>query len=138
MRAGTRWSPANVCIAIPMSPRPPKHAGSRCVMQPSLRDIEAGLRRTTEALASTLAAGEIDGGTSHWTALDWRLAEAAAAAHGVSSLLGELHGWNRPDWQAFLLDQRAHIEARHRRIETLLECIDDSARVAGLAFIVLK
>ncbi len=107
-------------------------------MPPSLREIEGGLRRTTETLAATLTASEISGAIAQWNELDWQLAPAAAAAHGVGPLLGELQGWRNPEWREFLATQRAHVEARHHRIEALLERIDRDARASGLAFVTLK
>ncbi|MGH8211815.1 MAG: nucleotidyltransferase family protein [Rhodanobacteraceae bacterium] len=107
-------------------------------MPPSLRDIEAGLHRTTETLAAILAAGEIGSAPTQWNDLDWRFASAAAAAHGVSPLLGGLHGWTYRPWEEFLRAQRAHVEARHRRIAALLERIHVDASAAGLVFVPLK
>ncbi len=107
-------------------------------MQPSLRDIEAGLHRTTETLAAMLAAGETGGATALWDGLDWRLASAAAAAHGVSPLLYELRGWNNPAWRDFLREQRVHVESRQRRIAELLDRIDADACIAGLVLVPLK
>src|SRR5579885_2699708 len=115
-----------------MPPLPPKRLRNRCAMQPSLRDIEAGLHRTTETLAAMLAAGETGGATALWDGLDWRLASAAAAAHGVSPLLYELRGWNNPAWRDFLREQRVHVESRQRRIAELLDRIDADACIAGL------
>ena len=105
---------------------------------PSLRVIEAGLRHTTETLAVALAAGEVGGATALWNGLDWQLASAAAAAHGVSPLLSELGGWDHPVWRDFLREQRAHVESRHRRIAELLDRIDADARNAGLVIVPLK
>lgn len=107
-------------------------------MPPSLREIEAGLHRTTEALAATLAAGEPGGAIAQWNGLDWQLAPATAAAHGVSPLLSELRSWNNPAWEEFLREQSLHVESRHRRIAELLDCIDADARIAGLVLVPLK
>ncbi|HEV7777798.1 MAG TPA: nucleotidyltransferase family protein [Luteibacter sp.] len=105
-------------------------------MLPPLKTVKAGLRRTTEALAAELARpGEA---TPSWSALEWRLASAAAAAHGVAPLLAQSSAWQDPAWRAFLASQRAHVEHRHRRIAALLERIDAGARAAGVAIVPLK
>jgi hypothetical protein len=106
-------------------------------MSPSLRDIEAGLREATEALAAELASGP-GGAMPEWTDLQWRFASAAAAAHGVSSLLCGRAGWSHPGWRDFVAAQRSHVEQRHRRIASLLQHIDANARAAGLALVALK
>ena len=105
---------------------------------PPLREIEAGLRRTTEALARALASGgSIE--VPRWTELEWRLAEAAATMQGVAPLLCESTSqWNHPAWRGFLATQREHVEQRHRRIDELLRRIDGRARAADLAMIALK
>ncbi|MGS0998052.1 nucleotidyltransferase family protein [Rhodanobacter sp. UC4451_H18] len=105
-------------------------------MLPPLKVVRAGLRRTTEALAAELA--RPGGATPPWSDLEWQLAAAAAAVHGVSPLLCRLSAWRHPPWQAFLAEQHAHVEHRHRRIETLLQGIDAGARASGVAVIALK
>ena len=105
-------------------------------MLPPLNVVRAGLRRTTETLAAELA--RPGGATPPWSDLEWQLAAAAAAVHGVSPLLSSLSAWRHPPWQAFLAEQRAHVEHRHRRIETLLQGIDVGARASGIAIVALK
>lgn len=105
-------------------------------MLPPLKIIRAGLRRTTEAIASELA--HPGSATPAWNDLEWRLAMAAAAAHGVSPLLWQSSGWRRPHWRRFLEDQREHVAIRHARIAALLAQIDARARDAGLAMTPLK
>jgi Uncharacterised nucleotidyltransferase len=107
-------------------------------MLPPLKIVKAGLRRTTEALAAELALARPNGPTPEWTDLEWQLASAAAAAHGVSPLLCKFSTWENPEWRLFLTSQRAHVEHRHRRIAALLERIDVDARAAGLAIVPLK
>jgi hypothetical protein len=105
-------------------------------MLPPLKIVKDGLRRTTEALAQELAQS---GGTApEWSELEWRLASAAAAAHGVSPLLSTFSTWQNPSWQLFLESQREHVEHRHRRIAALLTCIDAAARACSLALVPLK
>lgn len=107
-------------------------------MLPPLKIVEAGLRRTTEALAAELALAQPGGTTPAWSALEWRLAMAAAVAHGVSPLLCRFSTWQNPEWRSFLTSQRGHVEQRHRRIVALLQRIDADARAAGLAIVPLK
>ncbi|UGB45251.1 nucleotidyltransferase family protein [Frateuria edaphi] len=103
---------------------------------PPLRTIRAGLRRATEALAAELALP--GGGTPDWTPLEWRLAMAAAAAHGVSPLLDRRPSWQHAPWKRFLADQHEHVELRHRRIVDLLHRLDAAARAAGVPLVPLK
>jgi hypothetical protein len=103
---------------------------------PPLRIVRSGLRRATESLAAELALP--GGGTPDWSPLEWRLAMAAAAAHGVSPLLDRRPGWQHAPWQRFLASQREHVEQRHRRIAQLLHRLDADARIAGVALVPLK
>jgi hypothetical protein len=109
---------------------------SRCAVLPPLKRIEAGLRRTTEAIAAELA--HPGSATPAWDDLEWRLAMAAAVAHGVSPLLWKRSNWLDPYWRRFLEDQHEHVAIRHSRITALLEQIDAAARGAGLAMTPLK
>jgi hypothetical protein len=108
----------------------------RYAVLPPLKIVRAGLRRTTEAIASELA--HPGGATPAWNDLEWRLAIAAAAAHGVSPLLWQSSGWMRLRWRRFLEEQREHVAIRHARIAALLAQIDARARDAGLAMTPLK
>lgn len=105
-------------------------------MLPSLKTIRAGLRRTTETIAAELA--NPGGATPSWSDLEWRLAKAAAAAHGVSPMLSKRSDWAHPRWRRFLQDQHEHVAIRHARIMALLGQIDALARAAGLAVTPLK
>ncbi|GGY23048.1 hypothetical protein GCM10008098_15560 [Rhodanobacter panaciterrae] len=105
-------------------------------MLPPLKTVRDGLRRTTEALAMELV--RPGSATPEWSDLEWRLAAAAAAAHGVSPLLSKSARWQNPAWRQFLASQREHVELRHRRIASLLECIDAGARAAGVTIVALK
>lgn len=105
-------------------------------MLPPLKTVKAGLHRATEALALELAQPGTP--TPEWNELEWRLASAAAAAHGVSPLLSRSCDWRHAPWQRFLRDQHVHVECRQRRIAKTLERIDADARAAGVAVVVLK
>lgn len=107
-------------------------------MLPPLKTVKAALRRTTEVLAVELAQAQPGRPMPKWNATEWRLASAAAAAHGVSPLLHRLSTWPHPAWRLFLADQHDHVERRHRRIQTLLQHIDADARAAGLTIVPLK
>lgn len=105
-------------------------------MLPPLKLVKAGLRRTTEMLARELAR---PGSTApDWNELEWRLASAAAAAHGVAPLLCAHSTWQNLAWRRFVASQREHVEQRHQRIAELLSRIDAEARSAGVAVVALK
>ncbi|MCC4604331.1 nucleotidyltransferase family protein [Xanthomonas campestris pv. badrii] len=105
-------------------------------MQPSLRTIRHGLHTATEQLAHELA--QPGDATPQWDRLQWQLAAAAAAAHGVSPLLQRRSLWQNAQWNSFLSEQRDHVQDRHRRIALLLTRIDRAARSAGIALVGLK
>ena len=105
-------------------------------MLPPLKTVKAGLHRATEALAQELA--QPGTATPGWDDLEWRLASAAAVAHGISPMLSGRCRWRHAPWQRFLRQQRAHVASRQRRIEAMLERIDANARGAGLAVVALK
>ncbi|WP_368564657.1 nucleotidyltransferase family protein [Pseudoxanthomonas sp. UTMC 1351] len=105
-------------------------------MQPSLKTLRTGLRVATETLAQELA--RPGNAMPAWNSLQWQLASAAAAAHGISPLLQRLSLWPDPDWNGFLASQRAHVEHRHRRVAALLEHIDEAAQATNVAAVALK
>lgn len=105
-------------------------------MLPPLKTVKAGLQRATEALARELA--HPGTATPEWNALEWRLASAAAAAHGISPLLSRRCRWQHGPWLRFLRDQHVNVECRQRRIAKTLERIDADARSVGLAVVALK
>ncbi len=105
--------------------------------EPSLRALQAGLTRTTEALACELARPAST--APDWSPLEWQLARAVASIHGVSSLLAQRLRWSGPPgWQQFLAEQRSQTLARHARIEQLLAHIAARAADAGLPLMLLK
>ncbi|GGA03010.1 nucleotidyltransferase family protein [Dyella caseinilytica] len=103
---------------------------------PPLKIVRDGLHRATEALARELA--RPGSTTPEWSDMEWQLAAAAAAAHGVAPLLSRYLPWQEPAWRAFVRSQSEHVELRHRRIIELLASIDASTRAAGIAVIPLK
>ena len=105
---------------------------------PPLPQVRAGLRRATEAFAEELALVRPGGVLPEWSALEWRLATAAAVAHGVAPLLHRFSTWQKVEWRRFLDRQRQHVADRHQRIESLLRGIDTAFRAAGLPVLALK
>jgi hypothetical protein len=104
---------------------------------PPLRTLERALRNVTERLSLELLPAS--GPPPRWTELEWRLAPAVAAMHGVSPLLSTCCAGDRPrEWREFLGAQRAVSTARHRRILAELERLDAQARRAGLGMMRLK
>lgn len=105
---------------------------------PPLPVLQRGLAVTTEALAAELARGRAGSEPPAWSDLEWRLAGAAAVAHGVSPLLAGFNTWTPPEWQDFLAAQREHVEIRQQRIASLLARIDERARQMALPLVALK
>ena len=99
--------------------------------------LQAALIKITEALARELACPAK--AAPDWSELEWTLARAVCAMHGVAALLARTLRWRGPDqWTKFLEQQRAHVIDRHARIEHLLLRIDRSACEAGLPMMALK
>ena len=72
---------------------------------PPPRVLGATLRKITERLAGELATPTAI--PPDWSELEWRLARAVAAMHGVSALLSTRLKWNAPSgWMNFLQAQR--------------------------------
>jgi len=99
--------------------------------------LQAALRRITETLARELACPTP--AVPDWSDLEWTLAVAVAAMHGVSPLLARVLRWQGPRrWVTFLDEQRAHTANRHARILELLQRIDARARDAAVPAVALK
>ena len=105
---------------------------------PPLNAVAAALRTTTELLARELAVPTNE--MPRWSEFEWRIARAASAMHGVSSLLCAGLRWaGAPDsWRRFLREQREQSVGRHAQIERLLDLIDARARHEGVALLALK
>ncbi|MCE3284390.1 MAG: hypothetical protein K0R70_646 [Steroidobacteraceae bacterium] len=109
----------------------------RELLEPRPTDIAAALRTTTEALARELVSPTAR--APEWTELEWRIAEAASAMHGVSALLGGASRWEGPArWQRFLQEQRHQTSSRHAGIVELLRNLDTLSRREGVAMTTLK
>jgi Uncharacterised nucleotidyltransferase len=103
----------------------------------SLEDIAAALRKTTETFANEFV--QPTASAPAWNELEWRIAEAVAAMHGVSSVLRGTLKWRGPArWQRFLDHQGEQTRARHERITELVATIDTLARRHGLVVVALK
>lgn len=104
---------------------------------PSIATLRRALGRTTETLARELASPTER--PPEWSDLEWRVARASAALHGISPLLSRALRWRGPaSWRRFLEEQRVHTATRYRRIAALLGQIGSRARVDGIAFAALK
>lgn len=104
---------------------------------PPLTELQSALCRITESLATAL--GDDRAGRPAWGELEWRLAPAVAAIHGISPLLaGALRWQGPPHWSGFLAEQRRHTLLRQQRIDELLATIDERARSAGIGIVALK
>jgi len=104
---------------------------------PPIAAVQAALRRITESLATGLASTVAE--RPAWSELEWRLAPAVAAMHGISPLLAATLPWQGPaHWASFLAEQRRHTLWRQQRIDELLATIDERSRSAGIAVVALK
>src|SRR5690242_20426137 len=104
---------------------------------PPLATVQSALHRITESLAAGL--GDPHAGRPAWSELEWRLAPAVTAIHGISPLLaGSLRWEGPPQWARFLTDQRRHTLLRQQRIEELLATIHERSHSAGIAIVALK
>ena len=122
---------------------PSNHSSSNPIMTSAeidrlpLKQIEAALHKTTEALAAELVAPSET--TPDWTELEWCMARAVAAMHGVSPLLSSTLRWRGPEsWESFLQEQRQHTLERHQRIARLLADIGARAVRDDIAIVPLK
>src|SRR5690242_19231320 len=104
---------------------------------PPLAALQSALRHITESLATGL--GDSRAEPPAWSELEWRLAPAVAAMHGISPLLaGESRWQGPPQWAHFLAEQHRHTVLRQQRIDELLATIDERSRSAGIAMVALK
>ena len=108
-----------------------------CDPMPPLAAVQAALHRITESLATAL--GRAGAECPEWSELEWRLAPAVAAIHGISPLLAATLRWQGPPhWAGFLAEQRRHTLLRQQRIDELLATIDERSRSAGIPVVALK
>ncbi len=99
--------------------------------------LQQALREVTERLAAELAAPSAQ--APAWSDVQWTVARAVAAMHGVSPLLSHSLNWRGPiKWSGFLESQWRHTARRHIRIRSLLQHIDAGARDRGVPVMALK
>ena len=104
---------------------------------PPIAVVQAALHRITESLAAGL--DDPAAAPPACSELEWRLAPAVAAMHGISPLLAAAPRWQGPPhWASFLAEQRRHTLLRQQRIAALLATIDEHSRSAGIAIVALK
>ena len=104
---------------------------------PPLKTVQVALCTTTETMARWLALPGM--AVPHWSDLEWRIARAVAALHGVSPILAtHVLGSVPAEWQRFLDGQRAHTDKRYQRLHELLGVVDHRASAAGIPFVALK
>ena len=104
---------------------------------PRPKVLQEALYRITERLAGELARPTQT--APDWSDTEWQLAQAVAAMHGVSALLAVTLKWDGPPhWRRFLDTQRSHVAVRHRRIEELLNQLDERAREQAVPLVGLK
>jgi hypothetical protein len=99
--------------------------------------LQKALRAITERLATDLA--NPCETAPDWSDVEWKIARAVAAMHGISALLSRSLRWRGPDsWHEFLDSQRIHTANRHLRMAGVLSQIDQRARQQGIAALALK
>jgi hypothetical protein len=110
---------------------PDEHLAGDCV------PLRGTLRKITERLAGELARPTAV--APDWSPIEWRLARAVAVIHCVSPLLSGMLRWEGPaHWKNFLAGQKAHVVARQRRIQELLDQIGTRCSEQGIAAVGLK
>jgi hypothetical protein len=104
---------------------------------PLQQPLQGTLYKVTERLAGELA--RPGSNAPDWSPIEWRLARAVAVIHCVSPLLSGSLRWEGPSqWRDFLAGQKAHVAARHRRIQALLDQLDARCHEEGIAIVGLK
>jgi Uncharacterised nucleotidyltransferase len=99
--------------------------------------LRGTLRKITERLAGELARPTPV--APDWSPSEWRVARAVAVIHCVSPLLAGSLRWAGPaQWREFLAGQKAHVAARHLRIQELLDQIDARCSQKRIAVVGLK
>lgn len=99
--------------------------------------IEAALRKTTEYLATQIAAP--GGRPPAWDDAEWCVAKAVVAIQGTAVQLSDVLRWQGPEhWNAFLAEQRRQTGLRHELIARQLARVDARARAAGVPLVPLK
>ena len=104
---------------------------------PPIGELDAALRGCTRRLAAELVLAT--NAPPLWSDLEWRVAMAVAAMHGIAALLAARLRWQGPPrWQRFLAEQHRQGTLREQRVEQTLARINDMARLRGLPLLALK
>ena len=104
---------------------------------PPFKTLARALTQTTETLACEL--GKPTERAPAWSDLEWRIAEAVAALHGIAALLARDLRWSGPPrWRAFLSAQTDQTVQRRAWIAALLARVDAALRARGIAAVALK
>jgi hypothetical protein len=99
--------------------------------------LQAALQRTTERLAHELASP--GPAAPAWSELQWRVARAATAIHGIAGLLSARLRWEGPPgWESFLCEQRAHTMQRQEQVLQMQQALGARFEEAGIAAVPLK
>lgn len=99
--------------------------------------LARALRKTTERLAQELA--QPADSPPDWSELEWGVARAVVAIHGIAALLANRLRWlGPPSWQAFLEEQRRQSILRDTGVGELLRRIDAATREAQISCVALK
>ena len=99
--------------------------------------VQQALRRTTERLARELHTPSE--APPDWNEIEWSMARAVSAIHGITTLLANRLRWSGPaEWLAFLRAQRGLAQQRDARIATQLARIDSAMRAQGVYCVGLK
>lgn len=104
---------------------------------PDANILQAALRTTTEHLAQEIAAPSV--AAPAWSGLEWRMARAAAAIHGISAMLSARLRWAGPaGWEGFLYEQRTYTLQREQERLELLDTLSLALEEAGVAAVALQ
>lgn len=128
----------------PLGPAGPRRAAvaagrssGKSAPLPGRRVLQRALRTATEHLAQELAAPKPQ--APHRNAFEWRMAQAAAAIHGVAPLLSARLRWEGPPaWEGFLRTQCMHTLHHHERLAAMLIELGERLREQGVAAVPLK
>jgi hypothetical protein len=104
---------------------------------PDFRILHSALRRTSEHLAHELLEPREE--PPEWNELEWDIARASAAMHGISAFLARRLRWQGPHrWQEFLHDQLEQGLRREARVDATLAQLDECLRRERVGAVALK
>ena len=104
---------------------------------PSHGAVRMALRETTQRLAREFSVPGLQ--APAWSDVEWRVAMAACAIHGISGLLhGRLRWQGPPVWQSFLAEQKQQTLLRQQRISALLAQLNEAGHAAAIPMVAMK